>query len=232
MFIDWIESNSKRGYHPIKNNKKNIPQATINRLSIYHRSLESFIKVERSEGIETISSSKISELTGINPNQIRKDLSYFGEFGKRGIGYPVNDLLDGLKKIFRSSKKWDIILAGAGNIGKAFIRYQGFPEKGFTIRSVFDSDISKVGRAVSGIEILHIRDMVDYIRKQKIKIGMITVPAESAQDVADKMIAGGIKSILNFAPIRINHPKNVRINNIDIAIELERLVYYLSNEQK
>jgi len=89
-----------------------------------------------------------------------------------------------------------------------------------------------VGRAVSGIEILHIRDMVDYIRKQKIKIGMITVPAESAQDVADKMIAGGIKSILNFAPIRINHPKNVRINNIDIAIELERLVYYLSNEQK
>ena len=89
-----------------------------------------------------------------------------------------------------------------------------------------------MGRAVSGIEILHIRDMVDYVRKQKIKIGMITVPAESAQDVADKMIAGGIKSILNFAPIRISHPKNVRINNIDIAIELERLVYYLSNEQK
>ena len=219
-----------RGHSPIKNNKINIPQATINRLSIYHRSLESLIEAEKREKIEPISSSKISELTGINPNQIRKDLSYFGEFGKRGIGYPVHDLVFTLREILRSSKKWDIIIAGVGNIGKAFIRYKGFQSKGFTITGVFDSDMSKVGRIVGGIKIIHVRSMEVYIRKQNIKIGIITVPARSAQDVADKMIAGGIKSILNFAPIGIKHPEDVIINHIDIAIELERLVYYLSSK--
>lgn len=177
--------------------------------------------------LSTISSSKLSEITGINSYQIRKDFSYFGEFGKRGIGYPVSGLAKKLKKIMKSNKKWDIALAGAGNIGTAFLRYKGFSKRGFTIRLVFDNDILKIGTEIDNIKILPIQEMEEHLKKQKIKIGIIAVPAQSAQEVADKMIAGGVRSILNFAPASIRHSQGVSIKHIDIAIELEKLVYYL-----
>jgi len=177
--------------------------------------------------LSTISSSKLSEITGINSYQIRKDFSYFGEFGKRGIGYPVSELAKKLKKIMKSNKKWDIALAGAGNIGTAFLRYKGFSKRGFTIRLVFDNDILKIGTEIDNIKILPIQEMEEHLKKHKIKIGIIAVPAQSAQEVADKMIAGGVRSILNFAPVSIRHSQGVSIKHIDIAIELEKLVYYL-----
>jgi len=221
-----------KGYHTINNSKKNIPQPTIHRLSICHRCLELFAETEKGRKLKTISSSEISEITGINSNQIRKDLAYFGKFGRRGIGYPVKDLVYSLKSILGSSRKWDIILVGAGNIGKALIRYRGFQKRGFTIKGIFDNNQSKIGKKIGNIEISDIKIIESFIRRRNIKIGIIAVPANAAQGVANHMIAGGIKSILNFAPITLKYPHYVKINTIDISVELERLVYFLASELK
>jgi len=213
-----------------KNNKKNIPKATIGRLSIYHRCLDLLIETDSGREKDTISSAEISKLTGgISPDQIRRDLAYFGEFGKRGVGYPINELSAILKSILGSSKKWDIIIAGAGNLGKALLRYRGFQKRGFIIKAAFDSDDSKVGNKVNGVKIISANQMEDYIKEHNIRIGIITVPVEFAQEVADHMIAGGIVSILNFAPTTLKYPAYVKLNNIDISIELERLVYFLAS---
>ena len=177
--------------------------------------------------LSTISSAKLSEITGINSNQIRKDFSYCGTFGKRGVGYPLLELAEQLKEVMRADQKWDVALVGVGNIGTAFLRYKGFSKRGFTIKLVFDNDVSKIGTKIDNIRIQDIQKMEKCLKKQKIKIGIITVPAESAQEVAHKMIDGGVRSILNFAPISIKHPPEVSIKHIDIAIELEKLVYYL-----
>lgn len=197
-------------------------------MSIYHRTLESLIEAKREDKLSTISSSRLSDITGINPYQIRKDFSYFGEFGKRGIGYPVFELAAKLKEILKSNQKWDLVLVGAGNLGNAFLCYKGFPKRGFKIKAVFDNDILKVGKKIGNLKIRRIQEMEKYLKEQKIQIGIITVPSQSAQEVADKMIAGGVRSILNFAPISIKHSREISIKHIDIAIELERLVYYLS----
>ncbi len=169
----------------------------------------------------------MSEITGINSSQIRKDFSYFGAFGKRGVGYPLFGLTEQLKEVMRAGQKWDVALVGVGNIGTALLRYKGFSKRGFNIKLVFDNDVSKIGTKVDNIKIQDIQKMEKCLKDQKINIGIITVPAESAQEVAYKMIGGGVRSILNFAPINIKHPPEVSIKHIDIAIELEKLVYYL-----
>ena len=216
-----------------KNNKKNIPKATIGRLSIYHRCLDLLIETDSGREKDTISSAEISKLTGgISPDQIRRDLAYFGEFGKRGVGYPINELSSILKSILGSSKKWDIIITGAGNLGKALLSYKGFQRRGFTIKGIFDNNEAKIGEKVNNVKIYNINHMKSFIEKHNIKIGIIAVPAESAQEITDQMIAGGIRSILNFAPLTLKYPDYVRVNNIDISIELERLVYFLASERK
>jgi len=206
--------------------KKSIPSITINRLSIYHRCLEKITK--KGKGLEVISSFKIAEMTGINSAQIRKDLAYFGEFGKRGIGYPVIDLGKELKKILGLDKKWSVIIAGAGNLGKALIKYKGFQKKGFIIRGIFDNNPSKIGKRLGYIFIYNIKEIEKFIQAENISIGIIVVPADSAQEVADKMVAGGIKAILNFAPVHIVLPPEIKIHNVDLSIEFEGLTYYLS----
>jgi redox-sensing transcriptional repressor len=213
----------------IKSNKNNIPQPTIHRLSICHRCLELFCETKRGKKIDAISSSEISKITGISSDQIRKDLAYFGKFGRRGIGYPIKDLIKSLKAIFGSSKRWDIIVVGVGNLGEALLRYKGFQKRGFIIKAAFDNNSSKIGRKVNNVEIMHIDYMIDYIKEHKIKIGIITVPVKSAQKVANCMISAGIRSILNFAPISIKHPSYVNLNSIDISVELERMLFYLAS---
>jgi len=220
-----------RGLGPIKVPKKTIPQITIHRLSICHRCLESFAESEMGQKKNTISSSEISELTGIPSNQIRKDLAYFGEFGKRGIGYAISDLISALKKILGSSKTREIVLAGVGNLGEALLRYKGFQKRGFMITDVFDNDPDKIGKKINGIIIHDINSLQSIVKKRKIKVGIITVPAQNAQVVANHMIAGGIKSILNFAPAILTYPHNIKIDTIDISIELERLVYFLTSKK-
>ena len=208
--------------------KKNIPSITINRLSIYHRCLEKILETEKEDEFKIISSFRLAEITGINSAQIRKDLAYFGEFGKRGLGYPIIDLSRELKKILGLNKKWSIIIAGAGNLGKALVNYKGFQKRGFIIKGIFDNNPSKIGKKLDHIFIYDIKEIEKIIQAENINIGIIVAPADSAQEVADKMVAGGIKAILNFAPVHIVLPPEIKIHNIDLSIEFERLTYYLS----
>ena len=208
--------------------RKSIPSITINRLSIYHRCLEKILETEKREELKIISSFKIAEMTGINSAQIRKDLAYFGEFGKRGLGYPVTDLSRELKKILGLDKKWPVIIAGAGNLGKALVKYKGFQKRGFIIKGIFDNNPSKIGKKLDHIFIYDIKEIEKFIQAENINIGILVVPADSAQEVADKMVTGGIKAILNFAPTHIVLPPEIKIHNVDLSIEFEGLTYYLS----
>ncbi len=208
--------------------RKNIPSVTINRLSIYHRCLEKLIENIDKVKPKYISSPEIAEMTGINSAQIRKDLAYFGEFGKRGIGYPLIDLSRELKKILGLDRKWSVIIAGAGNLGKALVKYKGFQKRGFIIKGIFDNNPSKIGKRLDHIFIYDIKEIEKFIQAENINIGILVVSADSAQEVADKMVAGGIKAILNFAPIHIVLPPEIKIHNVDLSIEFEGLTYYLS----
>ena len=208
--------------------KKSIPSVTINRLSIYHRCLEKILETEKRKELKIISSFKIAEMTGINSAQIRKDLAYFGEFGKRGLGYPLIDLSRELKKILGLDKKWSVIIAGAGNLGKALVKYKGFQKRGFIIKGIFDNNPSKIGKKLGHIFIYDIKEVEKFIQAENINIGILVVPADSAQEVADKMVAGGIKAILNFAPVHIVLQPEIKIHNVDLSIEFEGLTYYLS----
>lgn len=207
---------------------KSIPAIAINRLSIYHRCLEKILETEKGKELEFISSSKIAEITGINSAQIRKDLAYFGEFGKRGRGYPLINFSRELKKILGLDKKWSVIIAGAGNLGKALVNYRGFLKKGFIIKGIFDNNPSKIGKKLGHIFIYDIKEMEKFIKTKNINIGILVVPADSAQEVADKMVVGGIKAILNFAPIHIDLPPEIKIHNVDLSVEFEGLTYYLN----
>ena len=206
---------------------KSIPSIAINRLSIYHRCLEKILDTEKGKELEIISSFKIAEITGINSTQIRKDLAYFGEFGKRGIGYPLIDLSRELEKILGLDKKWLVIIAGAGNLGKALVNYKGFQKRGFIIKGIFDNSSLKIGKKLGHIFIYDIKEIEKFIQAKHINIGIVVVPADSAQEVADKMVAGGIKAILNFAPIHIVLPPGIKVHNVDLSIEFEGLAYYL-----
>ena len=190
--------------------------------------MEKILETEREEELEIISSPKIAEITGINSAQIRKDLAYFGEFGKRGLGYQVTDLSRELKKILGLDKKWSVIIVGAGNLGKALVKYKGFQKKGFIIKGIFDNNPSKIGKRLDHIFIYDIKEVQKFIRTENISIGIIVVPADSAQEVADKMVIGGIKAILNFAPVHIVLPPEIKIHNVDLSIEFEGLTYYLN----
>lgn len=206
---------------------KSIPSITINRLSIYLRCLEKILETGKGKELKIISSFKIAEMTGINSAQIRKDLAYFGEFGKRGLGYPLIDLNRELKKILGLDKEWSIIIAGAGNLGKALVNYKGFQKRGFIIKGIFDNNPSKIGEKLGHIFIYDIKEIEKFIQAENINIGILVVPADSAQEVADKMVAGGIKAILNFAPVHFVLPPEIKVHNVDLSIEVEGLTYYL-----
>ena len=208
--------------------RKNIPSVTINRLSIYLRCLEKILETGKGKELEIISSFEIAEITGMNSAQIRKDLAYFGEFGKRGLGYPLIDLNRELKKILGLDKEWSIIIAGAGNLGKALVNYKGFQKRGFIIKGIFDNNPSKIGKKIGHIFIYDIKKIEKFIQAENINIGILVVPADSAQEVADKMVAGGIKAILNFAPVHFVLPPEIKVQNVDLSIEVEGLTYYLN----
>jgi len=214
----------------IKQVNMKIPPIAINRLSIYYRCLERLVETQEGRNLKTISSDKISLITGINSTQVRKDLAYFGEFGKRGIGYPIAHLSEALRKILGFDRKLNILIIGAGNLGKALVDYKGFKRRGFLVKGIFDNNPQKIGKAINDIFIYNIEDMEKYIEKWDIKIVAVAVPADSAQEIVNRIIDSGIKSILNFAPICLQVPNGIRINNVDLSIELERLSYYLSSE--
>lgn len=201
-----------------------IPEATITRLSVYSRYLKDLEK----KRVVTISSSEIAEGVGVSSAQVRKDLAYFGEFGTKGVGYNVKDLLSYIRKILGLNKTWNLILIGAGNLGSALVTYQEFKDRGFNIVGVFDNDLVKIGKQIADLKVLPVEDLPDIIEKYDVRIGIIAVPAKAAQSVADVLVKNGIKAILNFAPINIHLPKDIAIQNVDLSIKLEALTFSLT----
>ncbi len=198
-----------------------VPEATIIRLSVYSRYLT---EVDR-KGIITISSGEIAEGVGVSPAQVRKDLAYFGEFGTRGVGYNVKDLRRHILKILGLSVDWNVTLVGLGNLGLALSMYKGFRDRGFIITSLFDNDPKKVGTQVNGIEVMSVDRLEDVVRHNHTQIGIISVSAVVAQDIADLLVKAGVQAILNFAPVVLNVPPEIELRNVDLAVNLEVLTF-------
>lgn len=202
-----------------------IPDTAIKRLSLYYRILQPLAL----QGTREISSKNLAGLLSINPAQVRKDLSYFGTFGKPKMGYNVSYLVGKLAEILGISEERRVVIIGAGNLGSALAAYRGFNVFGFKISALFDVDLHKIGKKIKGIPCYHIKDFNEFIRKEKIEIAVISVPTESAQETAILLVKSGIKAILNFAPVRLNVPFGVKVNNVDLALELKSLSYFLKS---
>lgn len=200
-----------------------IPEATIVRLSVYSR----FLEQADQKGILTISSGEIAEGVGVSPAQVRKDLAYFGEFGTRGVGYNVKDLLRHTMKILGLSGRWNVVVVGAGNLGSALCSYRGFRERGFNIVGVFDNDLTKIGKKLMDMEVMGSEKIKEVVAANNVKIGVLTVPAAAAQQAANQLIEAGVRAILNFAPKVITVPEDVEVRDIDLSTRLEILTFYL-----
>jgi redox-sensing transcriptional repressor len=198
------------------------PEPTLARLTRYLRCLRQLAEA----GVRTISSKQMEEKLGVLSAQIRKDLSYFGEFGKPGVGYDVRHLLDRLTEVMQLDREHRAVIAGAGNLGSALAGYAGFTKSAFRIVGIFDNNLSKIGRMLWDLQILDIHQMPEINHTLKANIGIIAVPSDAAQEVADIMVESGIRAILNFAPARITVPAHVAERNVDFLRELEILSYY------
>jgi redox-sensing transcriptional repressor len=201
-----------------------IPEMTVRRLSVYTRCL---LQLEE-DGVKTISSQELAERFNLNSAQVRKDLAYFGEFGVRGIGYYVSGLKAELQRILGLDRSWPIALVGIGNLGSALFHYKGFSRQGFRIVVVIDDDPAKIGREIDGVPIVASRDLAREIKARGVQVAVVAVPAESAQAVVDQLVTAGIRAVLNFAPTRLKVPRDVRLKDVDLSIELETLSFYLA----
>ncbi len=199
-----------------------IPDETIRRLPIYLRGLLFLSE----QGQQSVSSRRLADFLGVNPWQIRKDFSYFGGFGTRGVGYDTTKLIKQINKILKLNVVRKAALVGVGNLGSAVLAYTGFEIYGFNIVATFDSDPKKIGRKVKDITIEDVSN-VRTLKKRKIDIGIIAVPRDAAQQVADSLVEAGVKGILNFSPCYVTVPKKVKVITIDIAMDLARLPYYM-----
>ena len=199
-----------------------IPEATVGRLPVYLRVL-----VEMAEGGETtVSSEGLAEAAGVNSAKVRKDLSYLGSYGTRGVGYDVAYLIHQVRRELGLTQDWPVLIAGIGNLGQALANYKGFGERGFRVVALVDADPVKVGRLAGPLAIDPIDDMPALVRKHEVAIGIISTPASAAQEVADRMVEAGIRSILNFAPAVITVPDEVSLRKVDLSIELQILGFY------
>ena len=207
---------------------KPIPDETISRLFPYMRALICLIK----EKTDIVSSKHLAEICNINATIIRKDLSFFGEFGKRGIGYDVHNLLEKIRSILKMENIKKVALIGVGNIGMAMISYKFFPSEGFKITVAFDNDEKKIGTIINGITIQDIKNAAKIIRAENIKICILAIPISEVSKIANKLTCSGINAILSFAPCRINMPADVKVTCIDLSTELAKLTYYSNDQEK
>jgi len=202
--------------------EKKIPQAAIIRLPIYLRYLNELAQ----EGINVISSNELAELAGSNGPQLRKDLSYLGEFGTRGVGYDVERLAHYISSFMGLNKEQSVAIIGAGKLGTALCRYKGFAEKGFKICVIFDDDPNKIGKNIDDLLIEDIKNLEKELKEKNVEICIMAVPASQAQNIADKLVLYGINAILNFAPISLKVPENVVTRQIDLSVELQILSFF------
>jgi len=206
---------------------KRIADSTVRRLSAYLRFLEDF----EQRGSLTISSEELAKQGGTTSAQVRKDLSFFGSFGKRGLGYSVPELASQLREILGLGREWRVIIVGAGKIGAALAQYRGFRQRGFTILAAYDINHDKIGRRLEDIPIRDMAELETDIARERPDIAVLTVPGEEAQVVVDRVVEAGIKAILNFAPTQLHAPADVAIKTVNMAMELEGLSFALTNRE-
>ncbi|MBA2311364.1 MAG: redox-sensing transcriptional repressor Rex [Actinobacteria bacterium] len=207
---------------------RTIPEATVARLPIYLRSL---LDLAENRGAMTVSSEQLANLAGVNAAKVRKDLSYLGSYGTRGVGYDIEYLLYQITRELGLTQDWPAAIAGVGNLGRALASYKGFSERGFRITALFDILDDVVGEEVGGLIVKHLDDLKEAVNEQGISIGIIATPPMSAQEVAERFVDVGIKSILNFAPSVVNVPPDVNVRKVDLSIELQILSFYQQRTQ-
>ena len=207
---------------------RRIADSTVRRLSLYLR----FLEESTNRGLVTISSDELARRGGTTSAQVRKDLSFFGSFGKRGLGYSVPELTESLREILGLRRDWQVIIVGAGKIGTALAQYRGFRQRGFRVTAVYDRDPKKIG---TRWDTLTVRDMAELerdIQKEHPDIAVLTTPAEEAQVVVDRLVSAGVRALLNFAPIQLQVPPDVTLKNVNMAMELEGLSFALTNRDR
>jgi redox-sensing transcriptional repressor len=204
---------------------KRIADSTVRRLSAYLRFLEDF----EGRGLTTISSDELAKRGGTTSAQVRKDLSFFGSFGKRGLGYSVPELGRRLREILGLGREWRVVIVGAGNIGAALAQYRGFRQRGFAILGAYDNNPDKIGKTVEGMAVRDISQLERDFERQLPDIVVLTVPGDEAQRVLDRIVKTGVKAILNFAPTQLQAPPDVTVKTVNMAMELEGLSFALTN---
>ena len=204
---------------------RKVAESTVRRLSLYLRFLEEF----EGQGVETVSSGALASRGGTTSAQVRKDLSFFGSFGKRGLGYPVPELANRLREILGLKQRYQVGMIGAGKIGSALVQYRGFKQRGFDIVAIFDSDPAKIGKQWNGLTIQDIATLEAEFARRPLGMAVLVTPAEAAQPVTDRLVALGVKAVLNFAPVQLVVPDDVVVKTVNLALELETLSYALAN---
>jgi redox-sensing transcriptional repressor len=205
--------------------RRRSPEATVIRLPVYLRILNELGE----ESIDHVSSDRLAELAGVNAAKVRKDLSYLGSYGTRGVGYEVSYLVYQIQRELGLNHDWPVVIVGAGNLGQALSGYGGFGQRGFPVAGVVDVDGSKIGSVIGGVRVRHIDELPQIVASRNVSIGVVAVPAAGAQDAADRLVRAGVTSILNFAPAVLSVPRGVTVRKVDLALELQILSYY---EQK
>ena len=201
---------------------RGIPDATVARLPVYLRALNALAE----QGVATCSSNDLAENAGVNPAKLRKDLSYLGSYGTRGVGYDVEYLRYQIAREIGQTQDWDVVIVGVGNLGSALSAYQGFSTRGIRVAALVDADPQRVGTVISGIAVSSLDDLTRVVKEREISIGIIATPGTAAQEVADRLVAAGITSILNFAPALVQVPDGVDVRKVDLSIELQILAYH------
>ncbi len=200
-----------------------IPRKTVYRLSLYYRALQRL----RENETATVSSAALAKIAGVKPTQLRKDLAYFGQFGTRGLGYDVADLITKVGEVLGTTRLQPVVLIGAGNLGTALLRYGGFAKEGFEVLAAFDDDPRRPRSPKPPVPVLPMAELATFIKERTVKMAILAVPGTVAQEVANQLVAAGVQAILNFAPIVLQVPDRVVVNNVDLAIELENLSYFI-----
>lgn len=206
-----------------KTGKTDLPKKAIYRLSIYHRCLRKLT----ANGVPTVSSSTLARAAGVTASQIRKDVAYLGQYGTRGLGYPVDTLARSIRETLGRERFQPVILVGAGNLGSALLRYQGFEKEGFQVVAAFDANPETARSRGITVPVHPDRDLEEFITRESVRLAILCVPAAVAQPVANRLIATGIQGILNFSPVVLEVPADVTVNNVDLALELEHLGYFI-----
>jgi len=207
---------------------RRIADSTVRRLSLYLR----FLEESAQRGLVTISSDELARRGGTTSAQVRKDLSFFGSFGKRGLGYSVPELIESLREILGLRREWQVIIVGAGKIGTALAQYRGFRQRGFRVVAVYDRDPNKIGTTWDALTVRDMATIEQDIQRDRPDIAVLTTPPEEAQAVVDRLVGAGIRALLNFAPLQLQVPPDVTLRNVNMAMELEGLSFALTNRER